>query len=207
MKKLLLTTAAVALTAASAFSQGTVVFANSSTTPVVFGTTATSFGQGDVSGAPLPSGTRFMVELYYAPDGGDPGDLGMQRGQMGATVGIAALPPNGGQYRGGTRTTPSSTAPGARAWFQVRAWETAFGTSYESAAQAGLRDVGGTTRGSYLGTSSRFNIATGAVTPTPLTTAGGVGQFEVNAIVPEPSTIALGILGGLGTLFLLRRRK
>lgn len=196
MKKLLLTTAAIGLLGVSAFGQGLVAFANSTATPISFGTEVKA---GDTAGAFLPSGTRFSVELLYNPGtdpAQDPGDAGMLGRMMGNPVPIANIPSNAGRYNGGTRMTPTSTAPGARAWFQVVAWETAFGTSYDEAAA---------NPNAYRGRSNRFNIATGAVTPTPISAPGGVMAFAVN--VPEPSTVALGILGGLGTMLLLRRRK
>lgn len=201
MKKLILTAAAAALVGISAYGQGTVIFQNSSTTLVTFGTTATG---GDQAGAPVPTGTRFMYELYYnsgTDPAVDPGDAGMRGGMMGPAVAGSALA--AGRYSGGTRTTPTTTPPGGRAWFQVVAWETAFGTSYDQAVDN--PGVGG--RKTYAGKSNRFNLATGAPPgpATPISSPGGVMGFEVN-IVPEPSTVALGILGGLGTLLLLRRR-
>lgn len=200
MKKLLLTAAVVGLTSMAAYSQGFVAFVNNTSTRIAFGNNA---APGDTPGAFLPTGTRFLVGLYYAPDGPDPTDAGMLN-VMGPSVGIAPL---AGRYNGGTRSTPSTTAPGGDAWFQVRTWESAFGTDYETAFASGPRDVGGNTRLAVTGKSLRFNIATGSSSaPAQITAAGGVGPFSAE-IVPEPSTIALGILGGLGTLFLLRRRK
>jgi hypothetical protein len=48
--------------------------------------------------------------------------------QLGAS---GIIQPAAGLYAAGTRTFPSSTS--SFAWLQVRAWESAFGTSYEQA--------------------------------------------------------------------------
>ena len=200
MKKLLLTSAVIALTSMAAYSQGVVAFVNNTATRISFGN---NVAPGDTPGAFLPTGSRFLIGLYYAPEGPDPTDAGMLN-VMGAGTPVAPL---AGRYNGGNRTTPGTTAPGGNAWFQVRAWESAFGTDYETAFTSGPRDVNGTTRLSLTGKSSRFLIATGSGSaPGQITAAGGVGPFSAE-IVPEPSTIALGILGGLGTLVLFRRRK
>jgi hypothetical protein len=202
MKKLLLTTAAMALVSFSAYSQGYVQFVNTTANRMSFGTDQSRLAAGDVAGAFLPTGTRFSVGLYYGVDGPDPGDAGMLGGVMGPSIPVSPL---AGRYSGGIRSTPSTTAPGASAWFQVRAWETVFGTSYETAVASGPRDVNGQVRNVTAGKSNRALIVTGSSsTPNPL--AGGIGAFG-SEIVPEPSTIALGILGGLGTLLLFRRRK
>jgi hypothetical protein len=203
MKKLLLTTALVALTGLSAYSQGVVAFINNTATRLSFSTNPGAIPQGDTAGAFLPTGTRFLIALYYAPDGPDPGEAGMLN-VMGASVNPSPL---AGRISGGNRTTPTTTAPGANAWFQVRTWESAFGSDYETAVLAAPRDMNGQVRRSVAGKSNRFNIQVGSsAIPGVITGANGLQPFA-SQIVPEPSTIALAVLGGLGTLVLLRRRK
>jgi hypothetical protein len=104
---------------------------------------------------PLPLGTRFSVGLYYAPDGEQPYLL------LRPTTSIYPLP---GRFIGGTRTTPASTPPGAYAMFQVKIWETAFGTTFEEALNAPPQ--GGSM--SRLGISKLMRVRTGAVVPAAL---------------------------------------
>jgi MYXO-CTERM domain-containing protein len=187
MKKLLITAAAL-IACVSAYAQGTVLFQNSAATLV------TTNGGGS-----LPAGTAFLVALYYAPNGADPGNAGMNR--------ISDLPHSGlvspGRFLSGVETTPATTPPGGMAWFQVRAWESAYGGDFEAAVAAPAQNG----RLAFVGTSNRFLIATGSPPgpPSPIVTTGGFQGFGVSP-VPEPSAIALGLLG-LGSLLMLRRRK
>ncbi len=88
-------------------------------------------------------------------------------------------------------------AAGATGFFQVKAWETAFGATYDEALGLGK-----------TGESNVFSMAvTTDVDGQPLPFAsnlvqGGLESFEV---VPEPSTIVLGVLGAAALA--LRRRK
>lgn len=178
MKKLILASATL-LTAIGVYAQGTVLFQNNASTVVT------------LSGAPVPAGTTFSINLYYAPDSATaPADSAF------AAIGnpVNFLTP--GRFNGGVRTTPNTTQPGQAAWFHVRAWETSFGNSYEAAVLAGAVRVG---------VSDKFKLTVGSPTgtPTPLTSAGG---FTGLVIVPEPSVIALSILGLTGLLVLRRRR-
>jgi hypothetical protein len=96
-------------------------------------------GQGTVNfsnvGAPVtnvltmqrvPAGTAFSVALYYGPDG-TPADASLI--QIGARGGFVSP----GIFLLGTRTTPATTPPGGFAVFQVRVWESRFGSTYEEA--------------------------------------------------------------------------
>jgi hypothetical protein len=178
MKKILVAMT-LGLIAVSAYAQGTVNFANSGATLIYLpdGVTGLTVGQ-------------YTVELLYSSTA--PADIGSMTPV--ANTGIA---PVAGRFLGGTYTTPVSTAPGGVAWFAVQAWQNTF-ASY-AAAVAG---------GGIAGVSSIFQITTGgagspAGPATALTQAGGFTGFTT--AVPEPSTIALGVLGAAALL--LRRRK
>ena len=195
MKKLLLT-AATFLTGISSYAQGTVAFANTSTTLVT-----TNIGG---VGGPVPAGNAFMVNLYYAQDGPQPSPSALT--PLGAPVGFF-LP---GRFNGGNRTTPNTTAPGDFAWFDVRVWESVFGSSYEDAVAAPAMNVGGTTRRAITGTSCPFRIQTGtAAGSLPITQEGGFREIDTTGFgfcIPEPSVIALSVLGLTGLMVLRRRR-
>src|SRR5438477_587199 len=72
--------------------------------------------------------------------------------------------PVSGVFVGGTRTTRQATLGGARAQFQVRAWEAACGGTYEEAMAAPAQ--GG--RRALIGQSAILEVPTGnADPPTP----------------------------------------
>lgn len=192
MKKLIIIAAAVALVTINGYSQGTVQSANG----------ATSLVTNSATGAAAVSGTTFRVALYYLPDQGTPptaADFDERGIMLGPSVNMG---PVAGRYSTGTRSTPATTAPGGPAWFQVRAWESAFGPDYMAAKNSA--PIGG--RLALVGTSNIVRVDTGNPTTTPPgnPTAIAVPGF-VLVPVPEPGVVALGLLG-IGALLMLRRR-
>lgn len=197
MNKLLLLSAAV-FASVSVYGQGTVNFGNNAATAV----------SNKVTNAKIVKGNEFTAQLYYAPDvagGGVPTDA--QMSPLGATTGIS---PIAGLITGGARTTPASTAGGAGAFFQIRVWEAAYGTTWDEATKKSLNG-----RLAIAGESNIFLANTGdpgAVPPgTPSSLVGNAANpllrgFSVDQIIPEPSIIGLGLLGA-GSLLFLRRRK
>jgi len=192
MKKLAIMAAAVFATV-NIFAQGTVNFSN--------------IGGGGITNsltsARVIVGSTFMVQLYYSPDSASApaDDLLMP------LAGVGTIGPIPGIYSAGVRTAPVTPA-GASAWFQVRAWEAAFGTSYE-AALANSQSVGG--RLALVGKSNTFKVNTSDPTLIPPENAAnliaaGLQGFLITPVIPEPSVIGLGLLGA-GALLLLRRRK
>lgn len=181
MKKLLIALAAVMITAAS-YGQGQVVFANKVGTTV----DAPVFITGTQDGP----GPNYSAQLFLQGAGG----------AMTALTPTATFRPKGTSGAGLTADrywTPNSTvdvpaAPGTDQTFVVRAWLTSLG-SYDAAVASG----GG------FGQSDPFviNIGGGTIAPPNLTT---LKTFNVTP-VPEPSIIALGVLGA--SALLLRRRK
>ncbi|HXT40964.1 MAG TPA: PEP-CTERM sorting domain-containing protein [Candidatus Angelobacter sp.] len=186
MKKLLFTLACV-FAVASAKAQGTVNFANTAGSLI-------SYAAGVNGGAAVPTG-QFTAELLYWAT--DPGVVNLNSSIAGLTsIKTSANFISAGRFIGGVATTPSTTAGGASAWFAVVAWQTSFG-SYDAARAAG-----------FYGYSGVFQNATGNPNSIPPGAAAAMTGFTgINNVnqVPEPSTIALGILGAAGLL--LRRRK
>jgi hypothetical protein len=179
MKKLLIALAAVIVTVAS-YGQGQVVFSNIGggvNAPVMYGDT----GHGP--------GPDFTAQLLLQPAGG---------GTLQALTPTSTFRPAGtgsqaiaDRYWNTQTIDVPGVASGANATFVVRAWKTSLGTF--DAAKAS---------GTDFGESAPFTIAVGGGTlpPANLTTLQG---FTVVAI-PEPATIALGVLGAAALL--LRRR-
>jgi hypothetical protein len=198
MKKLIaISTVALTLASVSAFAQGTIAFANSSTSRITVGnsTAAAALGMTSSGGAAdyVPAGnTTLRVGLYFSAT-----ENGTYT-QAGSAATFSAV--SGGRFSGGNIAIPGVPG-GSSAWFQVRVWEQSYGADYAAAETAAAANG----RFSILGISNSQNLSTGALTPTPLST--GLQSFAVTAApVPEPSTIALGFLG-LAGLFIFRRRQ
>lgn len=181
--------------AVSAFAQGQLQFLNSSTSRVIDGET----------GAAALSG-KYIAGLYYTvledqvPDVPNLAVANDGWSLAATTPVINNALAGAGRYSGGTiALTDPPTTPGQAVWVQVRAWSAAY-TSYEAAFNAKA----------YVGGSAPLFIATppglggGALGP-PSIAALGITGFTVT-LVPEPSTVLLGLLGGLGAMVLLRRR-
>jgi hypothetical protein len=185
MKKILIVTAMAALVAVNSFGQGSVVFSNSGGQAITRS-----------SGGSVPTGSTYQAELMYAPDGTASADFD----SMAVRVGNAAnFGPTAGYFSGGGRTIDSITPAGGFGLFQVRAWSTAVGTSYADVVSKNQGEAG---------KSGIIRVDTGNPLigePAAGLVAAGLQSFVVSP-VPEPSAIALGILGA-GTLLLLRRRK
>lgn len=140
-----------------------------------------------------PVGTQYHVALYYDPLV----DQGIDAAfvQIGASAGFGPSP---GIFSGGQRTIPVGN--GGAVNFQVRGWNRAFGTTYETALAAG----------GVTGKSVIFRMDT-AVGDETVMGVRGTGTFTSGWIgfcicVPEPSSLLLGLITA-GALLLLRRLK
>jgi len=229
MKKILLISAALMLVARAAFSQGEIVFdnrANASGTPGSFpgvvvapiydvdpanpsvrksGNTSAGIPMGGAtySGA-LLAGTGFTATLWARNSTAVSGDASAnnlalvgQTTMRTSTTGTSA----GRVAASAANARVLDVAPGTtdRGTFQVRVWDSRGG-------QIATWDQALTTPGVKLGYSDLFTVpyalTSGIGTPPNLE---GLQSFQL-FVVPEPSVIALGVLGA-GCLFLLRRRK
>jgi hypothetical protein len=139
--------------AATVQAQGTVTFANNSASAVSNTLTMTR----------VAAGTTFSAALYYAPDGVADEALF----QRIATTNFFQP----GVFYGGTRTTPPTTPPGEWAMFQVRVFETAYGSSYEQVLSCPSL-VGG--RCGLVGKSIVVRVKTGNPQALPPTTPGSL---------------------------------
>jgi len=187
MKKLLVIgTLALSMTA-SVLADGTIAFINNNSTLITCDASAAA-ALGLAANAPITKGKVYMG-LYYAPDSATaPAEANMTLLKQ-VDMGLAA-----GKFNGGAVDVPATTAAGTPAWFQTRSWAQTF-ASYSAAVDAG----------GPFGKSGIFKLAPGAITPTQLTD-GMTAGFAVSTIVPEPSALALGLIG-LAGLFVIRRRQ
>ena len=207
MKKALLIVA-LAVLPCSLFAQGRVAFANLAGFLVTTNTTSIGGGSGSVDGV-----NTLKIGLFIAPAGTTDTSLftlaTLDALSPGGVAGSPALATNrSGAFRGlfnGGNPFHIQGNNGTPIAFQVRAWTFSY-NDYDSARTAWLAGTPGVLLGSS--TIGAVTPATGAATtPALFGAAGGqVAGFEVVPGVPEPSSIALGLLG-LGAIALFRRRK
>jgi len=178
MKKLLATIACIAITVA-VHAQGSVNFNNfvsGSVNAPVFA----------ANGVTKLSGTQFAVQLYGGAVTSDATSLSAIGAALNFRTGAGA-----GYVSGGGERDIAAVAPGANATIQLRAWDTTTGSSWETAT--------------IRGESALLTLATGGAGSPPSLPADLVG-LQSFSLVPEPSTIALGVLGMAGLVFIRRRK-
>lgn len=191
MKKTLIIGMVTFVAGLSSYGQGTVNFAN-----------AGASISNVLTMAPVVAGNTFNVALYWLPDQATPPTTAdFLPNTVAKTTNFLAA----GIVVGGTVRMEGITPAGGFGWFQVRAWETAYGSTYEDV----LRSAPQGGRPGLAGTSNIIRVDTGDPTTVPAGTPGGLtpalkGFYVVP--VPEPSVIGLGLLG-IGALLLLRRRQ
>jgi len=188
MKKSLLTMLAAVAMAASSYGQGTINFANSTTSLIQWERTAPGVWASAISA----DGAK--ASLWWAPAGTT--DLGLFAAVQGVAVNVGV--PLAGRFASASAVTvPAGTgftgiSAGGAVSLIVRAY---IGATWEEA--------------SYVGTSSIINLAsTGNPNPpagTPTVIATLYGNIQM-VPVPEPSSMALAGLGA-ASLLIFRRRK
>ena len=185
MKKLILS-CAILIAVVTAYGQGRVNFSNGSTTGIINANT----------GANISGAGSFYFGLYLGPDNNN--------------LSLALLATNtalAGRLSGGNPAPlPQPTySAGTTYAFQIRGWSASGGDlTYEAALNRAFGDT------AILVGQSAFGSVTPTASPTGATALFGTGAGQVGgftlAPVPEPSSIALGLLG-LGAIALFRRRK
>jgi len=151
----------------------------------------------DVGGAPV-TGPSFLGQLY----------VGANAGSLAAIGNPVAFSPSGSGGEGfiadaTISVTDATLNAGSPAVYALRAWNASAGASFEAASLV---------VGAHVGSSSVTPITLGGTVPgTPPTlltaTANLHPSFTLATVtaVPEPSVLALGLIGGAALI--LRRRK
>lgn len=196
MKKLVIATLGLALTSTLAFGQGQISF-------LTRGGGVDAPATNIVTGQRV-SGTGYLAQLYYGPQGGAEDAMVTFTGTTAANFASATL---AGYVitstGGGVRTVDTSipgVVPGGVTAFQVRAWETSLGATWDVAYAAWQSGPAGP----VLGKSGIINTKTSATIAETAQPLLGLQGFNLTP-VPEPSVIALGALGLAAVLW--RRRK
>lgn len=183
IKKSLAIAALAVLAITSASAQGTLTFNNR----IVGIVDAKIFNQDGVTGL---SGTGFSVQLYV-------GAAGAAEGALTAVAGVVSDFRTGnaaGYFNSLGDVAIPGFAGGQTVALQLRAWDNQGGTitSYEAASIRGVSNVFNTV--DALGGAGN-----------PPATAATLQGLQSFSIVPEPSVIALAVLGAGALLF--RRKK
>jgi len=177
MKKLLLTLALVAATAAS-YAQGTIAFGNSALTRFLVNGRAALLTDGPFNFGVFVNGSTEVVTPLGVSSSTTAGII--------SAASVYAIP---------------GTEAGQTVQLQIRGWAASFGADWQAAraqgALFGETDVRPVTLGPTAGPGAVIWQTASGTSP---------NRFYALNIVPEPSTIALGVLG-LGSLLFLRRRQ
>jgi hypothetical protein len=152
---------------------------------------------------PVPLGAGYQIALYWGPAGAtDDRNLVQIGGSANFLTGTSA-----GTFFGGHRTI-TGIAPGAVVAFQARAWNSAAGNSYEQAINSASGIAG---KGPVFEMKTKDPGNALETTPNIWQAPGwrgfrmGPGGYS-EIIIPEPSTISLGVLGLGAVLLGIRRR-
>jgi hypothetical protein len=194
MKKLILTLGLGLLTC-STYAQGVVsmnTVGGGANAPATFGPTTNRV-----------SGTQFFAQLFWGQGANAALDTLIAVTNPPATFATGSFAGYINTASGGGNRVlpvPGNMGSASTVTLQIRAWDRALGNDYASARAAWLAGPPNL----YLGTSGPVNVIL-TEPPTAAATLAGLPAFTLNQ-VPEPSLIALGVIGGLGVL-LLRRRK
>ena len=140
-------------------------------------------------------GTNYLAELYYV----DPADSVLKPVAVSISKFRVTSTGSPGTWSGKTVTFPAGIGGvNTPVTLVVRAWDSLIAASYESALAA---------CGGYIGESNPFTYTQIISTPVPQTTDTQMVNMPAFALtVPEPSAIALSVIGVAGLLFLRRRK-
>ena len=167
--------------AASAIAQGTVNFANNTSTPLIDGRT----------GQPTQTTDEFTIGLWWGPVGGELTQaVNADTDQVATAENRGAPPPVlAGQFNGGKPLKIKGAAESAQIAFEVRVWDTATGEAMFGSGAGTVMTGGGTApAGNLFGAGE-----------------GQIGSITIE-VVPEPTSFALAGLGA-AALMIFRRRK
>jgi hypothetical protein len=158
-------------------------------------------GTAHYTGTPL-SGAGYEVGLYVDSTATAVG-TDVTSGTPLSTANFTAG--SGGWYFGSTLTvTDPSAAGGTGVFVELAAWSTAIGSPASYAAAVAAGDLAGHS----LASTGTAPLGGGSPPTTPGTLAGiGLTDFAIGTATPEPSTIALGVIGASAFLMRLRRKQ
>jgi hypothetical protein len=181
------------LIAVNVFAQGQVTFNNTPSSAIIMSDT----GVAPVGGRVI-AGLYFNTDLTAVPD---PSLTAPDDGfRLAATTPVTPNPIFAGVYSAGAVEIPG-VPEASQVLLQVRAWSVGFDDYNLARADRNPE--------TFIGASNLMGPVTlgGPVTGIPISATSALVQGFTMTPVPEPSTVILGLLGGLGAMVLLRRRK
>lgn len=180
------------LAAASSYAQGVINFSSYLATP--FGSVTTFL----VGGTPVPDG--FSAQLYYA--------LGTVSDPVTSGNASSILSSISGAFVAvGSPQLYNTTVASAGAYPGYFGGNNVIIPTYTSGSITFEVLTTGTVGGiNYQGRSGSFTMASIPAAALPAINMTGMPAWQVAAVVPEPTTLALAGLGGLASLLVMRRK-
>jgi hypothetical protein len=155
-------------------------------------------GSGPQVAAAVPAGAAIVYGVFWGAAGTTADQLQLNSGALGTAHATSA-----GLIAAGSPYIIDGAAEQATVSMQIRAWSASFGRDWQAAkASGGLYGETDVRQVRLLATAGPGAIIWQSSTGTA---PDRFNPFTIS-IVPEPSTIALAVLG-LGSLLLFRRRK
>lgn len=192
------------------YSQGYVDFQSISSAYAV----STNWAAQSISGR-VSASTGTTTPLYYFalidqayPGSGTPASATAASISSWSYAGLATNYITAGSINAGTDVGFNSLTAGTEYYVELVGWSASEGTSY-SAVESEFAS-GSLIPGGYFGVSSVGTLTPGGASPSPagvlFSSTGIPSGFDLNYVVPEPTTLALAGLGGL-SLLAFRRKK
>jgi hypothetical protein len=196
MKKLIAIVAGVLLVSLSALAQGTILLSN-------FGAGFTGSGVKDASGTLIAAGSsQYTIELLA-------GTTATSLTPFTTAITTTTWVGNGWFGVGDAQKVLPNFLPGSFPFFQLRAWNNTGGITDYAAALAAGKAYEPSTAFQLIAGGGLSGLGNPGVSPPvpagPLFGMPAGYQFTPVTVIPEPSTILLGILGAAALL--LRPRK
>jgi hypothetical protein len=205
MKKLLLISAFMVIGVSGALAQGTTYIVAFDNRNSIFadGTSVDRLVYRDQVGGTRLVGTNYVAQLWFGIGAGLPADALTEIASGGTAPATSA--PGASRFRTPTTTLPGTWAQGSRTLggvqlgqtltMQVRVWDLGAAATYADAKA----------QGAMYGQSDPFGYVIRVSDP-PAPADTQMLNLRAFALVPEPSSVALAVLG-MGALVLFRRRK
>jgi hypothetical protein len=193
MKKTILTLVLAAAASVASYGQGSITFANTIASRILID----ADGQGPQAPVPVPAGAAIVYGVFW---GTSPDQLQLNAGALGT-----AHPTSPGLISAVSPYIIEGAPEQATVFLQVRGWSASFGRDWEAACRTPGALFGSTDvrQVRLLATAGPGAIIWQSATATA---PDRLHPFFFGIPCPEPSTIALAVLG-LSSLLLFRRRK
>lgn len=157
----------------------------------------TAFGQVYLPGTSTSVDSSFLGQIYVSSTlNGTYTAVGSPLAFQGGGVGQPSA------INSGTPVTVPGTFGGDTVFYKIAAWNSSSGATFEQASSSGTAILGMSSGTSLL----LGGVPSGGGSALPAPQANTFTSFQL-AAVPEPTTVALAVMGGLGLLARRRRNQ